>query len=205
MKKMLFLLCLLIMSGLQIKAQEKSKIELNSLSLSSGEGPLSSGLFFEANFTRGKDLLNIYLGERDICVYYLKPLGKKIYLGPSWEYYYNTPTLGLLALTTPFSSENWTVSTFSWGGISAGTPTEQVTLLQWRWLFLYNSLSVDYKGLTLSGAVMWYETWGHLFDLKYTKDINQNFKMFGSAGYSWYGDGKYLFKLGLSYHITPKE
>ena len=204
MKKTLFLLCLFA-ATIVLSAQEKPKIELNSLSLSSGEGPLSSGLFFEANFTRGKDLLNIYLGERDICVYYLKPIGKKMYLGPSWEYYYNTPTLGIMALTTPFSTENWTISTFSWGGISAGTPNEEVTLLKWRYLFLYNSLGIDYKGLTLSGAVMWYETWGHLIDLKYTKAINKNFKLFGSAGYSWYRDGKYLFKLGVSYHVVPTE
>ncbi len=201
-KRLYFTDFLMVVSTIKVFTQEKSNITLSSLSLSSGEGPLSSGLFFEANFTRGKDLLTMYLGERDICVYYLKPWGKKIFIGPSVEYYYNTPTLGIMAITTPFSKNRWTISTFSWAGVSAGTPQEKVELLKWRYLFLYNSLSIEYRNLTLSGAIMWYDTWGQLFELKYTKKITQNIKMFGSAGYSWYADNKYLFKYGLSYNVN---
>ncbi len=203
MKKILVVFIILISTAF-VHGQENT-YQLNSLSLSSGEGALSSGLFFEAIFNRNDDIFGIYLGERDICVYYLKPLlNQKIYIGPSWEYFFNTPTFGLMLMTNPYTTkdEKFSLSTFTWSGISAGTPLEKVELLNWRYLFFYNSIELAYKNLSINGAVIWYDTWGHLFEVKYSKEILQNLNIFTSAGYSWYQDGKYLFKFGMKYQFN---
>ncbi len=203
MKKSILIFIILITATL-VQAEEKL-FNINSISLSSGEGALSSGLFFEAIFNRNDDLFGIYLGERDICVYYLKPFfNNKVYIGPSWEYFFNTPTLGLMLMTSPYTSENgnFRISTFSWTGISAGTPLEEIDLLNWRYLFLFNSIALSYRNISVNTAVMWFDTWGKLFEFKYSKSIMENTEIFTTAGYSWYGDEKYLFKFGIKYQFN---
>lgn len=44
-------------------------------------------------------------------------------------------------------------------------------------------------------------TWGPLVDFKYRQPITDNWKLFSSAGYSWYEDGKALLKLGVIYEF----
>ena len=184
-------------------AQEKNnkEIKLSSASLSSGEGPLSAGLFAEANFSRGNDVINVSLGERDMYVVYLKGFGKRFSIGPSFEYYYNVPLIGIMAFSTPIRSGNFSIGTMTWSGVSAGTPAEDVELLNWGLRFFWQSVDINYKNFTATGAVLYYDTWGPLVDFKYKQPINKNWVIFASAGYSWYGDGKALFKIGLTYKL----
>ncbi len=203
--KKVFVIIVVLISTLSFAGADEKNFNINSVSLSSGEGALSSGLFLEAIFSRNNDIFGIYLGERDVCVYYLKPmLNKKVYIGPSWEYFFNTPTFGLMILTSPYSTKNekFSISTFSWTGVSAGTPLDKVELLNWRFLFLFNQISLNYRSFSVSGALMWYDTWGQLFEVKYSKEIMKNMDIFTSAGYSWYQDEKYLFKFGMKYQFN---
>lgn len=180
------------------------KVKASSFSLSSGQGPLSSGVFFEANFlVNNKDLLNVSLGEQDMYVIYLKSYSANntLLIGPSFEYYYNVPTLGIMAITTPIQG-NFSISTMTWSGISAGNPGEKVEPFNWRYLFFWQSLTASYKKISLTGAILNFDyNWGHLFDCKYTQPISKQFSIFSSAGYSFYGDGQALLKIGVTYHL----
>lgn len=181
-----------------ISVMSAQKIELNSLSLSSGNGPLSQGLLFEAGLSNGSDLISLSLGERDMSVFYLKSLASsKIYVGPCLEYYHNVPTIGLIALTAPLEN----VSTFSWLGCSAGTPDNKVELLNWQFLFFYQSLDYTYKRFTASGALIYYGGWQPILDFKYKQPLLKNISLFTSAGYNFSGNGSALLRLGISYTV----
>ena len=180
-----------------------SQVKFESASLSSGHGPLSYGIFGEINFSiNSRDVLNISLGNDDMYIMYLKSLSKssRIFTGASVEYYYNVPTLGYVLLTTPIKAGNFSLSPFTWTGISAGNPGEKVELLNWGYLFFWQSLDLSYKSLSLTSAILNFQgDWGHLFDLKYTQKLNENFSAFTSGGYSFFGDGKALMKIGITY------
>lgn len=203
MKKLIILSCLMAtLTAQAVLAQEKKELKLNSLSLSSGEGPLSNGLFFEAYFSRGNDILNVSLGERDMYFIYLKGLGSRFNIGPSFEFYYNLPLLGIMATATPIKSEDFSLSTTTWTGISAGEFGGKADLANWQYLFFWQSLDASYKNISATAAIMNFNgTWGHLVDLKYRQRINDHWKLFGSSGYSWYEDGKALLKLGVIYEF----
>lgn len=180
-----------------------SQVKFESASLSSGQGPLSSGLFFETNFSfESGDALSISLGNEDMYIIYLKSLSQRgrLLTGGSFEYYYNVPTLGYVLLITPIKSKNFSLSTFTWTGISAGNPGEKVELLNWDYLFFWQSLDLSYKSLSLTSAILNFQgDWGHLFDLKYTQKINSEFSSFISGGYNFFKDGKALMKIGVTY------
>jgi len=112
-------------------AQEKKELKLSSLSLSSGEGPLSNGLFFEANFSHGNNILNVSLSERDMYFIYLKRIGSRLYIGPSFKFYYNLPLLGIMAIATPIKLGDFSISTTTWSGISAGEFGDKADLTNW--------------------------------------------------------------------------
>lgn len=204
MKKIsiLFLFLLLVYSNFAQDREKEEDFEILKLSLSSGHGPLSSGLFFEGDFLLNKkDILNISLGGDDMYLMYLKSMNKKstIFLGPSLEYYYNVPVLGVVGVTNPLSGD-LSLKTLTWSGISAGNPDEKVELLNWRFLFFWQSATLSYKNISFTSAILhFYNKWGHLYDLKYTQKISKNFSVFASGGYNFYGDGKALLKLGLTY------
>jgi len=129
---------LIIFFFLTISGLAFSQLKFESASLSSGHGPLSSGVFFESNFSfNNGDALNITLGNDDMYVMYLKSLSKsgRLFTDGSVEYYYNVPTLGAILISTPIKGDNFSVSTFTWTGISAGNPGEKVQLLSWSYLF----------------------------------------------------------------------
>lgn len=136
MKKLIPLLMLtMLVFNQPSSAQDDTKLKLNSLSLSSGEGPLSNGLFFEAYFSRGNDILNVSLGERDMYFIYLKGLGSRFNIGPSFEFYYNLPLLGVMAVATPIKTADFSISTTTWTGISAGEFGSKADLANWQYLF----------------------------------------------------------------------
>jgi hypothetical protein len=198
MKKSVFLLLLVLIC---VPTFAQKEIKVTSLSLSSGEGPLSNGIFFEGNFARGNDIINISLGERDMYLLYLKGIGKKFSVGPSFEYFHNVPLLGIMANSTPLTAGKLSIGTMTWTGVSAGNPDEKIQLLNWRFLFFWQSIDLNYKNLTATGAIMYFNDWGPLIDIKYRQPINKKFTLFTSAGYSFYRDGKALLKLGITY--TP--
>lgn len=193
-----FFIFVIIFSG-GVKAQEvKDSIKFSSVSLSSGDGVLSQGLLFETSFTYGKDLINLYLGERDLAVSYLKAFAKeKIYAGLAMEYYLNLPTLGVQVITMPIKN----VSTFSWVGFSAGNPGEKLDFNKCRYLFYYQSLDYTYKRFSVSGIIMEYGGWQPIVDLKYKQPIMKNIELFTSAGYNFFKDGHALLRLGITYKI----
>jgi len=209
MKKLftIFLVLATLVAGAQNeKAELSSAIKLTSLGLSSGQGPLSAGLFFEANFSRKNDLINISLGERDMYVIYLKNLTSKkpgiLMSGPSLEWYYNVPTLGVMTILTPWQNDQASFTLMNWSGISAGNPEEKAKLANWRFLFFWQSASINYKNFTAMAAVLNYDyNWGHLVDFKYVQPINPQWSTFASAGYNWYDGGKALLKLGIVYKL----
>jgi hypothetical protein len=195
MKKIIFVL-LAICIGFTVNAQPKEKkVELSSLSLSSGKSPLSAGLFFEANFNLGNDVINVSLGERDLYAIYLKGIGSKFHIGPSFEYFYNVPVLGAMAIWEPWKF----FSTFTWTGISAGTPDMKVELLNWRFLFFYQSLDFHVWRFTASAVMMYYDGWRKIVDFKYVQPISEKFSIFTSAGYDFYKEGSALLKIGIMY------
>jgi len=198
MKKLMIFFFSCFVSGLAF-----SQVKFESGSLSSGHGPLSSGLFAEFNFSiNSRDALCIFLGNEDMYIMYLKSLSQKgrLFTGVSVEYYYNVPTLGYVFITKPIQTANFGLSTFTWTGISAGNPGEKVELLNWGYLFFWQSADLSFKGLTLTGAILNYQgDWGRLVDLKYTQKLNQEFSMFISGGYNFFRDGKALMKIGVTY------
>lgn len=211
MKRNLYCLIVAFLISLTITAQETSPkdstetIKFSSASLSSGNGPLSCGLFFEGNFiVKERDILNISLGERDMYLLYLKSFNKNnnLLFGPSLEYYHNVPSLGLMAITTPLPGK-FSISTMTWVGISAGNPDEKIELLNWRFLYFWQSATFAHKNLSLTLAGLYFDRWGKLFDVKYTQPITKEFSLFSSAGYSFYGNGCALLKLGVTYQ--PKK
>jgi hypothetical protein len=192
MKKIILLIAALACI-LGVKAQE---VKLSSLSLSSGNGPLSAGLLFEANFERGDDLFNLTLGERDMYAFYLKStLKKKLLIGPCLEYYHNVPTFSGIAIASPIKY----VSTFSWLGYSAGAPDQKVELANWRFLFFYQSLDFSYKRFGASGAIMYFDGWIPMVDFKYKQPIMDKINFFTSAGYNFSGEGSALLRIGITY------
>lgn len=201
MKKTILIALTISFCSLITLAQEtpNKEIKLSSVSLSSGEGPLSAGIFVEANFARGNDVINLSIGERDMYVVYLKGFGKRFSIGPSFEYYYNVPLLGVMAFSTPIQAGDFSIGTMTWSGVSAGIPGEKVELLNWGFRFFWQSGDFNYKNFTATGAILYYDTWGPLVDFKYRQPITKNWSIFGSAGYSWYQDGKALLKIGITY------
>ncbi len=175
----------------------KNSIKFNSLSLSSGEGVLSSGLFFESNFSRGNDQINFYLGGSDLAISYLKSfLNKKLFIGPALEFYMNLPTLGAQMIFLPIKN----LSSFSWIGFSAGAPGNEADLSKWQYLFYYQSLDYSYKRFTFSTIALQYNNcWQPIIDIRYRQSIMKNVELFGSAGYKFYKEGHSLFKLGIIY------
>lgn len=202
MKKYIFLVAIMISSLLNsfTFAQETRSIKFNSASLSSGKGALSSGILFTADFERGKDLINITLGERDIYFLYLKKVAK-FYTGPSIEFYHNVPTIGLMTNVPIVNNGNFSLSLLNWFGVSAGIPEQRADFSNWQLLFIYQSIDMSYKRLSVSGSALWYEKWGYLFEFKYKQPLTEKISAFTSAGYNFYGDGDYLFKLGIIYHL----
>jgi len=184
-----------------LTAQGQKKIEGQNLSISSGKGALSSGILFNANFKRGNDLLNFTLGERDIYLTYMKKIGK-FYTGPSIEFYHNVPTMGLITSLPIINKKKFSLSLMNWFGISAGIPGEKADFNNFQLLFFYQSAEIAYQRISLNGAILWYEKkWGKLFEFKYKQPLIENFGCFMSAGYNFYGDGDYLFKIGLNYTL----
>ncbi len=181
-------------SVLMANAQETSKkeVKFTSVSFSSGQDALSSGLLLEVNFDRGEDIINLTLGERDLYASYLKStLNKKLLIGPCLEYFHNVPTVSIIAISFPIKN----VSTFSWLGYSAGNPDCKVELTKWRFLFFYQSLDYTLKRFTATGAIMYFDGWQQLAILKYQQPVTKNINLFTSAGYNFFKEGTALLKL----------
>ena len=184
-------------------AQEaKDTIKLSTITLSSGRGPLTSGLFAEANFTKDDDVISLSLGGDDMYAWYLKSaLNKKLLIGPCLEYFYNIPTISAVAIFSPIKN----VSTFSWVGFSAGIPitdgsaNSKVELDNWKFLFYYQSIDYSCKRFTASGAIMYFNGWQKIVDFKYCQPLAKNWSLFTSVGRNFFGDGTTLLKIGIKY------
>lgn len=195
------LLCMLV--SVVVTAQEAGDtIKFSSATLSSGRGPLTSGIFAEANFSRGNDVISLSLGGDDMYVWYLKStLNKKLLIGPCLEYFYNVPTVSTVAIFSPLKN----ISTFSWIGFSAGTPItdgfadSKVEIDNWRFLFCYQSIDYSYKRFTATAAIMYYDGWQKIIDFKYNQPLTKNWSMFTSAGRNFFGEGTTLLKFGIKY------
>lgn len=186
-------------SQTETKTEIKKEVKLSSLSLSSGEGPLSNGVFAEVNFSRGNDVINASISASDMYFVYLKGIGKRISIGPSFEYFLNVPVLGIMGFITPVQTEKFSIVSMTWSGISAGVPGEKVEPFNWGYRFFWQSLDFTYSRFTMTGAILNYDTWGPLVDFKYKQPLTPKWNLFASTGYSWYGDGKALLKLGITY------
>jgi hypothetical protein len=190
--------CLLATST--ILSQESKNVKPVFLSFSSGQGALSSGPLFNGVFSTKNDLASFTIGERDVYFVYMKNIFKNTYVGPVVEYYHNIPVVGLMANIGIYSKEGFKISSLHWIGISAGKPGLKAEFNKWQLLFIYNSINLDYKRISASGAMLYYEKkWGYLFELKYKQPLTKNFSAFTTAGYNFYGEGNYLFSIGISY------
>lgn len=200
MKKLFAVLVVIMLSVIVLNAQEGNKKEVKFISgsASTGQDALSSGLLLEFNFSRGGDVINLTLGERDLYASYLKStLNKKLLIGPCLEYFHNVPTLSTIAISSPIKN----VSTFSWLGYSAGNPDEKVELTKWRFLFFYQSADYTFKRFTATGAIMYFDGWQQLAILKYQQPVTKNINFFTSAGYNFFKEGTALLKLGITYKM----
>jgi hypothetical protein len=200
MKKLTAVLIVIMLSVLNVNSQESAKKEVKFISgsASTGQDALSSGVLLEFNFSRGEDVINLTLGERDLYVSYLKStLNKKLLIGPCLEYFHNVPTVSTIAISFPIKN----VSTFSWLGYSAGNPDSKVELTKWRFLFFYQSVDYTLKRFTATGAIMYFDGWQQLVVFKYQQPVTKNINLFTSAGYNFFKEGTALLKLGITYKM----
>ena len=204
MKNALLVIVVLVslLVSLVATAQEQDTIKFSSATLSSGRGPLTSGLFAETNFSKGNDVISLSLGGDDMYIWYLKStLNKKLLVGPCLEYFYNIPTVSAVAIFSPLKN----VSTFSWVGFSAGTPItdgsadSKVELDNWKFLFFYQSIDYSFRRFTASGAIMYFNGWQKIIDFKYNQPLTKNWSIFTSAGRNFYGEGTTLLKFGVKF------
>ncbi len=183
---------------ISLVAQEDSKIKLNSVSLSSGKGILSSGLVFKADLSREHDLISIKLSQDDMYLLYLKRVTPRLYAGPSVEFFHNIPVLGLMTNLTLVSGKNFSASTMNWTAISAGDIGERANLAKWDFIFTYQSLDLRYRNLSLSGAALYYHQWILALEGKYNVRLTKNFSVAPSVGYN-FSTKETLFCFGASY------
>lgn len=196
MKRLLLISFILLSAFINAQGANKDSVFLSSISISSGDGVLSQGILFESSFHKGKDLISLYLGERDLGIAYLKNLWKeKLLAGPVLEYYLNLPTIGFQLIFSPLDN----LTLFSWTGFSAGNPGEKLNLEKWRYLFYYQSLEYSYKNLSCNAIIMEHRGWQPIIYFKYTQPLLKNVNLFGSVGYNFFGEGRALLRLGITY------
>jgi hypothetical protein len=111
------------------------------------------------------------------------------------EYYYNSPTLGAMGILNPIKN----ITATSWFGFSAGHYGQKIELTNWQFLFFWQQLDYNYKRFTATGVILHFEAWHKILDFKYKQPLNDHFSLFTSAGYDFYGKGKNLLKIGITY------
>jgi hypothetical protein len=114
--------------------------KLNSIALTAGETPLSSGLNFDVNLSNGKNSFclsyNTVLGQ----VVYEIPLTKWFSVYPTGGVYHNIPWAGPMLTFSMFKGK---LMTYHWFGWSAGIPEEGKTSFK-KSLFIFSFQEIKY-------------------------------------------------------------
>ncbi len=200
MKKLMVLLAAVLLSSIVLKVEaqiENSKWKLNSLTLFTGETPLTKGITFTPIFEKGKSTfvldLNAELGE----AMYFYSVKKWFSVGPSIGFLKNTPWIGPICSFNLFKGH---FKTLNWVGWSFGDPEKGTSESLPRFLFSYHEFSLTYKNLTCYYTLQHYQEMlpEHIVGAKATFSLNENFSLFGGLGYMTRAE-KYLWSVGISY------
>jgi hypothetical protein len=191
----LLILVLIIFGTMSLNAQ--SNWEMNSLSIFTGETPLTKGTTITGIFTKGKNTLvldfNNKLGE---VMYFHTPV-KQFSFGPSIGFYKNSPWLGPIFSFEFFKGK---FKTLNWIGGSFGDPEAGTTSEKFEFLFSYHQFSLVLKDIEIYYVLQHYQENmpEHIFGTKISHKISEQISLFSGLAFMERSK-KYLWSMGLKY------
>jgi hypothetical protein len=196
----LVLVCIiLLISGSVFSQKNDSLWKFNSISLSSGETPLSSGLAISTVVSKGKSTFmcdyNSALGE---ILYFYSPV-KQFSIGYSGGVFKNTFWSGPIASLSLFK-EHFT--TLNWVGWSLGDPEKSKTASELKFHFSYNQFNLNIKPFQVYYILLHYQKCfpEHIFGIKGTFKLYEKVSLSGGLGYMLKAD-KFLWSTGIDYNF----
>jgi hypothetical protein len=157
--------------------------KLNSIALTTGETPLSSGLNVDVLVSKGKNSFflsyNTVLGQ----VVYEIPLTKWFSVYPTGGIYYNSPWAGPMFTFKMFKGN---LITNHWFGWSAGIPEERKASLKHTiFIFSFQEIKYTLRGTSLDYVLMHYEKDSpmHMFSLIQKVKLDKSKAITGSFTY----------------------
>lgn len=177
----------------------KTNWNISSISLCTGETPLTSGLTFSGVVLKDKSSLildlNNDLGE---IIYFYTPI-KQISAGFSGGFLYNTPWFGPIA---SFNLLDGHITTLNWIGWSAGDPERGNTSEKIIFCFSYQQFNLNWKDFQAYYVLLHYQKNipEHIFGMTGTLDFNEKVSLFGGVGYM-YNEDKVLWSTGFKYNF----
>jgi hypothetical protein len=184
----LMVIFLFVVGSLGCSAQDttstsKSSWKLNSIALTTGETPLSSGLNVDVLVSKGKNSFfisyNTVLGQ----IVYEMPITKWCSFQPSGGIYHNIPWAGPMITFKMFKGN---LITNHWFGWSAGIPEEAKTSLK-NTIFIFSFQEIKYtlKSTSFDYILMHYEKCSpmHMFCLAQKVQLDKSKAITGSFTY----------------------
>lgn len=183
----------------------ESTWKINSISLSTGETTLSSGLCFSVAMSK-KDLklmadYNTILGE---LILFYSPTNY-FSIGPSGGIFKNVLWAGPIGSFSFFKGH---ITTLNWIGWALGDPEEESTSRDFLFCFSYQQISLNWKNISGYYVLQHYIRCvpESIFGLKCSFNISKSISAFGDAAYMLHNDRiilstgiKYEFNSGVNY------
>ena len=153
MKKftVLFLFILFFALVGTVGAQQEDHYHLSSLTVSSGEGALSSGIFASATIQNNNTKLIFEVCSSFVQAMYGKQVGD-FFIAGSGGAFDNTPWVGPYVVYNP---ANW-ISLTTWEGASAGVD-KHPDIKHIQFYFAYNNLRLNYSVLYLQWSLIHFQ------------------------------------------------
>lgn len=201
MKNLILGLSLLVVLSLSAQETKKENWKINSLSISTGETPLTKGITLTPEFSKGKSVLlmdfNAELGE---AMYFYSPK-KWFAICPSVGFFKNTIWVGPIGSLNLFNGH---IKTLNWVGYSAGNPEESSTKSEANFLFSYQWITVAVKGIEVYYVLQHYQRClEHISGVKATFNLSHEIKLFGGLGYMFNAE-KYLWSTGFVWNFSKQ-
>lgn len=205
-KSILAVLILIVLAflipAIKSSAQDSVNWKLNSVSISSGETPLSSGLAFSAKISRGKSVVlcdyNSTLGE---ALYFYSPI-KQFSFGYSGGVFKSNIWVFWAGPIASFSLFDGHLTTLNWAGWSLGDPEMEKTTSEIKFCFSYQQISLNWKFAEAYYALLHYQRCKpeHIFGTKFNFNLSEKISLCGGLGYMLNAE-KYLWSTGLDYNF----
>ncbi|MCA9487730.1 MAG: hypothetical protein KC516_02095 [Nanoarchaeota archaeon] len=194
---LIFLFPLLGKSQNQIK-----EWSLSSVTIQTGETPLTKGITITPSFSVGESTLlidfNAELGE----VMYFQNLTGWVSGGPSGGFYKNSPWVGPIWSFNLFDGH---LTTLNWFGWSFGNPEEGTTKENPKFLFSYHQANIIFNPFEVYYVFQHYQELPveHITGMKFNFNPNKKIVLSGGLGYMFHAE-KPLWSMGMSYRINNK-